>query len=227
MLRHRLAAARAVLTDVIRMPYPRANTSPAGDPERIGRVSARPVLSILGVLATAIFVLGCGLEGQPFDSTTRNGSDPIVSTEEIAAQEPGSPASTVLRWWRAVQTRNPDVVKQSYTPKARAELPKTLDFTVVAVLAPTASESSIITDSLEMNGKNKATLLATIDSPNVAMNGPLDLPMEKVGDEWLLADSSFLTSLSGAFAVEQALQDANASPSEEKEPSKAKEPSGG
>lgn len=208
------------------MPELRPNTSPTRDPEGIGRSNARLLLSTFGVLAAAMLMLGCGLEGQPFDSTTRN-DDPVVSAEQVSAEEPGSPRFTVLQWWRGVQTRNPQVVMQSYAPDVRDELPETFDLTVIAVLAPAASESSITIDSVAMKGANKATLVATIDSQNAAMKGPVALPMKKVGDEWLLANDSFLPSLSGAFALEQALQESTAPSSKEKKPSKAKEPTGG
>lgn len=206
------------------MPEPTPTISPARGPERVNPANPRLVLSTLAILAAAIFLLGCGLEGQPFDN---EGEDPVVSRERISAKEPGSPASTVLRWWRGLQTRNPDAVVAAYAPDVRDELPKSFEFTVISVVAPSASESSITTDSLERNGKNKATLLSTIDSPNAVMDGPLALPMEKVGGEWLIANSTFLTSLSGAFKLEEALQDSTAPPSEAKKPSKTEEPSGG
>lgn len=206
------------------MPEPTPTISPARGPERVNPANPRLILSTLAILAAAIFLLGCGLEGQPFDN---EGEDPVVSGEDISAEEVGSQRRTVLEWWRGLQTRNAKVVAAAYAPDVRDELPKSFEFTVISLVAPSASESSITIDSLERNGKNKTTLFSTIDSPNAVMDGPLALPMEKVGDEWLIANSRFLISLSGAFKLEEALQDSTAPPSEGKKPSKTEEPSGG
>lgn len=215
-------AARAALAEMIRMPEPTPNTVPSRDSRRLNQPSPRVILPTLAVLAAGLVLLGCGLEGQPYDTDKEGNSDPVVSGDDISAEEAGSARRTVLEWWRGVQTRNPDAVVGSYTADVQGELPETYEFVVVAVVAPSAAQSSITIGPLEMNGSNKATLLATIDSPNNAvMTGPLALPMEKVGDKWLIASDAFLKSLAGSAAVENALKKTDPPPS------KAKEPSGG
>lgn len=210
-----------------RMPDPTLDISPMKDPGAIGQAGFRSVFAALVALAVAVFLFGCGLEGQPFSTDNEgNDSSTLVSKERIAGKDPGSPGATVLKWWRGLQTRNPPVVEAAYTPKVREELPSTFESTVVAVLAPSAAESSIATESLEKQGRRKATLFSTIDSPNATMDGPLALPMQKVRNKWLIANSSFVTSVSGAFALEEALG-GDSDTSTEQKPSKAKEPSGG
>ena len=176
-------------------------------------MSARLALSMLGVLAAGTLMLGCGIEGQPFGAdktTTEENADagPVVTGKEVSAEKKGSPEHTVLGWWRGMQTRNPDDVRAAYLPDVRDALPGDFDTAIVSFLAPAASESSIQIDSLEQRGKGDAVLFATIDSPNAAMDGPLALPMKEDGDEWFLANSTYVTALFPFFQVEQALDGA-------------------
>jgi hypothetical protein len=166
-----------------------------------------------GVLVAGTIMLGCGIEGQPFGSDSEGDSDPVISTDDVSAEEEGSPEYTTLQWWRGMQTRNPEAVKPAYAPDVRDELPEGFDTAVISFLAPAASQSSIEIDSVEFDGKKDAVLFATIDSPNFAMDGPLALPMKKVGDEWLIANSTYITSLAGSFQVAQALGDGASEPS--------------
>jgi len=179
-------------------------------------MSPRLVLSMLGVLAAGALMLGCGIEGQPFgaDKTTKESTDtgPVVSTERISDEKKGSPEHTVLGWWRGLQTRNPDDVRASYAPDARDTLPEEFDTGIVSFIAPAASQSSIQIDSVEQRGKGDAVLFATIDSPNAALDGPLALPMKKDGDEWFVANNTYLASVFPFFQVEQALDGAASQP---------------
>ena len=185
-------------------------------------MSPRLVLSMLGVLAAGALMLGCGIEGQPFgaDKTTKESTDagPVVSTERISDEKKGSPEHTALGWWRGLQTRNPDDVRAAYLPDVRDALPGDFDTAIVSFLAPAASESSIQIDSVEQRGKGDAVLFATIDSPNAAMDGPLALPMKKDGDEWFLANSTYVISLLPFFQVEQALDGAASQPAPKDNP---------
>ena len=186
-------------------------------------MSARLALSMLAVLAAGTSMLGCGIEGQPFgadkttDENTSSGG-PIVTGKDISAEKQGSPEHTVLGWWRGLQTRNPDDVRASYAPDVRDALPGDFNTAIVSFLAPAASESSIKIDSVEQRGKGDAVLFATIDSPNAAMDGPLALPMKKDGDEWFLANSTYVVSLFPFFQVEQALDGAGSEPSTKENP---------
>ena len=179
-------------------------------------MSARLVLSMLGVLAAGTVMLGCGIEGQPFGAdktTTEENADagPVVTAKEISAEKKGSPEHTVLGWWRGLQTRNPEDVRAGYAPDVRDALPEDFDTAIVSFLALAASESSIKIDSVEQRGKGDAVLFATIDS-STAMVGPLALPMKKDGDEWFLANSTYLTALFPFFQLEQALDGSASEP---------------
>lgn len=204
----------------------------AGPSATAGLVSSRSILTALAFLATTLFLLGCGLEGQPFGKDKDNDepvSPALVTEERVAAKDPGTPAATALTWWRGIQTRNPEAVKGTYTPKVRADLPDTFDAAVIAVLAPTAVESSITTDSFEEQTDNRGTLFATIDSPNATMNGPVSLPMSRVRGEWLISSSAFIRTLPGAIELAEALNQIQLEDesSKEKDSSKANGSSGG
>ncbi len=213
------------------MPDPTPDISPANYSVRTDLVGSRPVLAVLAVLATTVVLLGCGLEGQPFGKDKEEGDDSsaLVSEERIAGKDPGTPAATALTWWRGIQTRNLSAVKATYTPKVRRNLPKAFDSAVIAILAPTAAESSITTESFEKQTENRGTLLSTIDSSNVTMNGPLAQPMRKVRGDWLLSSSAFIKTLPGVIELGEALEaiESTSESSKETEPAKANEPSGG
>ena len=150
-------------------------------------MNRRLVLSMLGVLVASATMIGCGLEGQPFDVETTV-SDLVVSAEDIAAEKPGSPESTVLQWWRGLQTQDLDAIKLAYAPKLRDDLPEEFG-ALLSGFGSLAAKSSIEIESVRTKGK-RATLRATIDSPNPALNGPLALRMNKAGDDWLIAGVS-------------------------------------
>ena len=184
-------------------------------------MSPRAVLSMLAVVVAGWALLGCGIEGQPFGAEKENEkqeADPVVSKEEISAEEKGSPEFTALDWWRGIQTRNPEAVKAAYAPDVRDQLPEDFDSAIVSFLAPAASTSSIDITSVEERGQGEVILFAKIDSDNAAMDGPLGLPMTKVGDEWFLANDTYLNALLPFFEVQQALGG---------EPSKGTDPAGG
>lgn len=186
-------------------------------------MSARLAISMLGVLAAGTLMLGCGIEGQPFgaDKTTKESTDtsgPVVTGKQVAAEKKGSPEHTVLGWWRGLQTRNPDDVRAGYAPDVRDGLPGDFDTAIVSFLAPAASQSSIEIDSVEQRGQGEVVLFATIDSPSIAMDGPLSLPMKKDGDEWFLANNTYIISLLPFFQLEEALGEAGSEPSQKANP---------
>lgn len=174
-------------------------------------MSPRVALIALAAVLAAAVLAGCGLEGQPFDnsgsttSTTQLGYA-VVTRDEIAGYPSNSPEAAVLRWWRAVQTRDPEAVLKSYTPEVRDQLPKHFDKIMVAMIAPPASMGSVWIDYVESSGDDEATVYAGIDgSPDPRMNGPLALPMIKDGDKWLITDGTFMKVLAvGGTAEGQA-----------------------
>jgi hypothetical protein len=161
------------------------------------RVVLVALAATLGVLALA----GCGLEGQPFDSTEATTTAPelgdaVVTPDAISAYPPGSPEAATLRWWRAVQTRDTDAVIRSYSSQVREQLPKDFAAIVVAFISPSASQAPIAIDYVESEGGDEATVYAVIsESPDWRMNGPLALPMTKDNDKWLITDATFLDAL--------------------------------
>ncbi|KAA0275176.1 MAG: hypothetical protein EDQ89_00795 [Acidobacteria bacterium] len=158
----------------------------------------------------ALALAGCGLEGQPFDtgdstSDTPGLGDAVVTPDAISEYPPGSPEAAVLRWWRAVQTRDPEAVVDSYTAQVRDELPKDFAATVVAFIAPSASQAPIAVDYVEPTSEDDVTVYAVIsESPDWRMNGPLALPMTNEGGEWLISDASYLDALSRISAPDEA-----------------------
>lgn len=172
---------------------------------------------MVGLFVAATVLLGCGIEGQPFGSEGESKEDnPVVSGEDVAETDEGSPERTAMTWWRGVQTRNPDAVVAAYAPDVRAELPEGFSKAIVMFLAPPASETSIKIDGVEKQGEKKATLYVTFDSPETATggqavaDGQVALPMRKVGGQWLFSNSTFLTSLSSTFETAVAALDAAA-----------------
>lgn len=170
-------------------------------------MSPRVALIALAAVLAAAVLAGCGLEGQPFDnsgsttSTTQLGYA-VVTRDEIAGYPSNSPEAAVLRWWRAVQTRDPEAVLKSYTPEVRDALPKDFAKAMVAFVGPPASQGAIWIDYVESSGEDKATVYAGIDgSPDPRMDGPLALRMVKDGDRWLIADGTFVEVLTAGVAV--------------------------
>jgi len=162
-------------------------------------MSPRAVLAALTCVLALAALAGCGLEGQPFDtsdSTPAELGDAVVTPDAISEYPPNSPEAAVLRWWRAIQTRDTKAVIGSYSPKARAELPKDFAATVVAFVAPAASQAPIVIDYVESTSEDNVTVYAVIsDSPDWRMNGPVALPMIRGNDRWLIADATFLDAL--------------------------------
>ena len=211
----------------------------SGDQRGSGNGRMRLAASIAAAVAAAIVVAGCGVQGQELtgtekagDSTSATTIDPstaTVTTDDIAATDPDSPERTVLKWWRALQSRDTDGVTDAYAKKVKNDLPDGFKFSIVSYLAPLASPASISIGSVETNAKkasgssggsngsnggqgdksgssskateaDKATLYATIDSDAPRIAGSLALPMEKEGGEWKIADSTFLVALAGQFS---------------------------
>lgn len=169
-------------------------------------MSPRGVLVALASLLAILALAGCGLEGQPFDSgdSTTDApelGDAVITPEAISEYPPSSPEAATLRWWRAIQTRDPKAAIESYTPEARKDLPKKFPTVVVALLGPPAAESPIAIDYVESANDDEATVYAIIESPDPRVDGPLALPMEKVDDEWRLADTTFVATLAEAFSA--------------------------
>jgi hypothetical protein len=156
--------------------------------------------SALALIALA----GCGLEGQPFDSADSKTDSPelddaVVTPEAISKYPPSSPEAAALRWWRAIQTRDPEAVIASYTPEVRDKLPKYFAPVVVAFVAPSASQSSFAIDYVEPGGASEVAVYVIISgSPDFRMNGPLALPMAKDNDKWLITDATFIEALATA-----------------------------
>ena len=190
---------------------------------------SRGVASVaLASVLTALLFSGCGLEGQPFStstdkttgtsgseaqgasadetegaSTDRIGADglkpPIVTADAIGAYPEDSPEAAVLEWWRGVQTRDQEVVTESYSSAARDELPKKFPFALVTGIAPLASEASISVADIERDGNDESTVYVVIESTDPRMNGPLALPMKKGGGSWQITDSVFLGSIADTY----------------------------
>lgn len=164
-------------------------------------MSPRALLTVIAAVFSVLALVGCGLEGQPFDSgdSTTDApalGDAVVTPDAIAAYPPSSPEATALRWWRAIQTRDPEAVLASYTPEARDAFPKWFEATLVAFLAPSASQSSFVIDYAEPGREGEVTVYAVIaGSPDIRMNGPIALPMTRDDDEWLITDVTFLDAL--------------------------------
>jgi len=171
-------------------------------------MSPRGVLVALASAVAVLALVGCGLEGQPFDtgdSTTDvpELGDAVVTPETISEYPPSSPEAAALRWWRAIQTRDAKAAINSYTPEVQDELPNDFARILVAFLAPSASQASIAIDYVESASEDETTVYAVVDgSPDPRMNGPLALPMTKDGDEWLIADATFIEALARTFRVE-------------------------
>lgn len=180
-------------------------------------MSPRAALVALSSVVVALALAGCGLEGQPFDTGDSTSDalelgDAVVRQETISEYPPGSPEAAALRWWRAIQTRDPKAAIDSYTPEVRDELPKYFGRLLVAFLAPSASQATIAIEYVESEGGGQATVYAVIgESPDWRMNGPLALPMVKDDDEWLITDATFMEALAKTYEVEGATAPADAS----------------
>jgi predicted small lipoprotein YifL len=166
-------------------------------------MSLRAALVVLATLLSIAALTGCGLEGQAFTTTeavpvNKPGlSDTLVTPEALAKIPENSLRGVVLRWWRGVQTRDPQVVLDSYTPEARDQLPKQFSDVLVLVVSPAAAKASIRINSLEPSGDGSARVYLTIYSSDTdaGLDGPLALPMKKVDGEWRIDDPTFLNAI--------------------------------
>jgi hypothetical protein len=172
-------------------------------------MNPRVALVALASLLAVLLLTGCGLEGQPFststDKTTSTAKtdaalNPSVVTADAIAQYPkDSPEATALGWWRGVQTRDSESVVQSYSPEARDQLPKKFPLALVTGISPPAATSAISIADVETDGGDDATVYVVINSGDPRMSGPLALPMKKTDGEWEITDPVFLGSLADAF----------------------------
>jgi hypothetical protein len=184
-------------------------------------MSFRAALVAFASVLAAGLLPGCGLEGQPFESDSSTAvaelGDAVVTPDAISEYPPSSPEAAVLTWWRAVQTRNPKAVIDSYSSEARDELPKSFPMVVVALLSPPASESPIAIDYVESASEDEVTVYAVIESPDPRLDGPLALPMTKKDDKWQITDATFVETLATAFdaALEGDVPGAETTPSAE------------
>ena len=185
-------------------------------------MSPRVAFVVLAAIL-AISLTGCGLEGQPFSTSadkTDNASTKVpvpaelgpavVSDETIEMFPKSSPEVAALTWWRAVQTRDPDAVIESYSSEARDELPKSFPVVLVTAIAPTAAQSAISIGDVELEGSDKATVFAVIDSADSRLGGPLAIPMKKNGDTWEITDPVFLGSLADTYIAAEKLAEKSA-----------------
>lgn len=167
-------------------------------------MSPRVVLVALASILAAGMLTGCGLEGQPFEGDDSTTDVPelgtaVVTPDAISAYPPSSPEAAALRWWRSIQTRDPETTVESYASDARKNLPKDFPMAVVALLGPPAAESPIAIDYVESASDDAATVYVIIESPDPRVDGPLALPMEKVDDEWRITDTAFVETMAEAF----------------------------
>jgi hypothetical protein len=166
-------------------------------------MSPRAFLAILGSALVLLTFAGCGLEGQPLTVNRERAAQlpdrALVTSEDLVDAPEDTARGLVLRWWRAVQTRDPQAVIKSYAPDLRDELPKKFAGAVVAGLAPTAAESGLKLGYLEHAGDGEATVYLTIYSPGTQMDGPLALPLKKFGGKWRITDVTFLETLAAAY----------------------------
>jgi hypothetical protein len=169
---------------------------------------------ILATLASALALLtlaGCGLEPQPFSAEKEERKAALlperalITSDDLVDAPTDTARGLVLRWWRAVQTRDPQAVVKSYAPDVRDLLPKGFADAVVVDLAPAAVESTIKLGYLEHTDSGEATVYLRIYSPDARLDGPLALPLKKFGDEWRITDTTFLDTLATAYlAAEEA-----------------------
>jgi len=179
-------------------------------------MSPRAVLVALASILVAALLAGCGLEGQPFSTSTDKDktasvelNPAVVTADAIGKYPPTSPQAAALEWWRGVQTRDPEAVIKSYSAKARDELPRRFPVALVSGLAPPAAQSSIRIAYVESKGDDEATVYVVIDSADPRMNGPLALAMEKVNDRWQITDPTFLGTLADTYILAQRAAEAS------------------
>lgn len=191
-----------------------------GKSRRGQRIDPRVAFVVLAAIL-AISLTGCGLEGQPFstdttDKASKEVPEPaelgpaVVSNETIEMFPKSSPEVAALTWWRAVQTRDPDAVLESYSSEARDELPENFPVVLVTAIAPTAAQSAISIGDVEFEGRDKATLFVVIDSPEPRLGGPLAIPMKKSGDTWEITDPVYLGSLADTYIAAAKLAEKSA-----------------
>ncbi len=178
-------------------------------------MNPRVALIAVASLLAALMLGGCGLEGQPFSTTTDkttadteiSGSETgefsptVVTADAIAAFPKSSPEAAALEWWRAVQTRDPDAVLEAYSSDARSQLPQKFSSAIVTAISPIAAEASIEIVDVESEGDDAATVYVVISSSDSRLNGPLALPMKKAGDSWEITDPVFLGSIAEAVII--------------------------
>ena len=181
-----------------------------------GRLAA-----IAALLLTAIFLLGCGSEGDDDTGTTEGGSDDafapqVVTDDDIDAQEEDSPGRALLEWWQAFQFQDADGVLLLTSPKtidelgenSLTELVKTRGQGLQGIEVLDATESGdsasvragLLTFTPEEEGGPPP------DEPTASR--PVTFAMVKEDDAWLFDEPAFLEPMiEGLKAAEEAAEE--------------------
>ena len=168
--------------------------------------------------AMVVALFGCGSDSDT--STTSGGNDDafapnVVTDDDIAAQEDGSPGQALLEWWQAYQFQDSNGVELLTSPtvlkdigsKTLAELVKTRGQGLQGIEVLDATESGdgasiragLLTFTPEEPGGPPP------DEPTASR--PVTFAMVKDGDAWLFDESAFLEPMAeGLKAAKKAAE---------------------
>jgi hypothetical protein len=151
-------------------------------------------LAPVAALAIAAALAGCGSLGQ---LPGRVEKPQVVTVKDIDRYPEGSPARTVLLWWRALQFDNAELAARYYSPKLDLT-PKRLEGALVAGPGILGLTADLRVVDVEKWGR-RATVLAMLTKEFRHPNGRTDktsvaasFNVVRQGERWFLADNRYI-----------------------------------
>lgn len=165
-----------------------------------GRVS---LLLCCFTIASALAQVGCGSSqnGLPPQVVNTPAQLGLLTAADVQALPADSPQRAVFAWWRLMQFRDPPDALMLFTPSVRAELLRS-DYRDAVILdfGPYLTHLRPTVTSVETNGNHAVVYLTILSTQQIGpvvtrrVEDYLALPLDRVGNYWLLSDSSFFTS---------------------------------
>lgn len=181
--------------------------------------------ALAAALLASVAVLGCGSSGSETSTSPEDGNDTafapnVVTDDDIATQEEGTPGRGLLEWWQAFQFQDVPTVESLTSPEIREDVGDKKLAEVVELRGRGLQGIEVL--SVSENGDSasvRAGLLTFVpekegDPPPSEPTGstPATFTMAKDGEQWLFDSPEFLQPL--IDSVEAAEENADGGGSE-------------
>jgi hypothetical protein len=178
----------------------------AGRLDRPGKLSAPHLLTAASVLLLAAFLLGCGSEDDGSDGQNGELENPppnLISDEEIAEQQEGTPERALLEWWQAFQFQDSAAVIALTTPKVLDDVGENNLEELVQARGQGLQKIEVLGASENGDSASLRAGLLTFQPPaegkpppdEPTASTPTTFVLAKEDDEWLFDDDAYLEPL--------------------------------